>query len=469
MTSVQRQGRIVVRLGVLGAGVLTLAALAASGCARPSGRPNVVLISLDTTRRDHLSLYGYPRLTTPRLERFAAGSLVFERAVAQLTLTSPSHASIFTGLYPHSHGVGANARRLRDDKVTLAEVLHAAGYRTGAFVSGFPLRADMTGIDQGFDQYDSEFVRRRKGRETVDRALRWLAAQQESKGSFLLFLHLYDAHGPYRPPPEYLQQFVSSDRGPLLGFMPGYQRIRDGAGRVLDHAADYVDRYDALLRYQDDLVGDLLDRLDLDHTVVAIVADHGETLVERETRLHLNHGTSVFEEQIGIPMLLRAPGLAAGRVAWTAETVDLFPTLLDLVGLRAPAEVKVEGHDLAPRLRGEEPPDRRDFAFASSPSSPKQYVERGYDLRRHDYIHTVRNERWKLIRYPGTKSDYLELYDLLADPSETRNLADGEVRVRNGLAAALDSWTGKPIDSEPPTELAPEDLKQLRALGYIDN
>jgi arylsulfatase A-like enzyme len=109
---------------------------------------------MDTTRRDHLSVYGYPRPTTPRLERFAARSMVFERAVAQMTITNPSHASMFTGLYPHSHQVGENTRRLADEKVTLTEVLKSAGYRTGAFVSGLPLRAGISGIDQGFDDYD---------------------------------------------------------------------------------------------------------------------------------------------------------------------------------------------------------------------------------------------------------------------------------------------------------------------------
>jgi len=387
--------------------------------------------------------------------------------VAQMTITNPSHASIFTGLYPHSHGVGENTRKLSDEKVTLTEILKAAGYRTGGFVSGHPLRKGITGLDQAFDEYDSNLVRRRNGRETMAKALRWLAETQKSDEPFFLFVHLYDAHGPYRPPPEYLERFVSADRGRRLKSIPKYQETRDAEGKVLRNAADYVDRYDAMLRYQDDLVGNLLDRLDLDETVVAIVADHGETLIERSVQLHLNHGTSVFEEQIAIPMILRAPHLRASRVEWTAETVDLFPTLVDLVGLEIPAEAGIEGRNLGPRLRAEEAPDRRDFAFASNRSRPRMYVDRGYELVRDEFIHTVQNERWKLIRYPGTKNDYLELYDLRSDPAETRNLADQETRVRDGMVAALDAWKRGRIETEPSTDLSDEDLKELRALGYL--
>ena len=427
----------------------------------------MVLVSLDTTRRDHLSVYGYPRPTTPRLERFAAKSVVFERAVAQMTITNPSHASILTGLYPHSHMVGENTRRLSDEKVTITEILKAAGYQTGAFVSGHPLRKGLTGLDQGFDHYDSKLDRRRDGRETLELALQWLAGTRESDAPFFLFVHFYDAHGPYRPPAEYLERFVSADRGQRLEWIPGYQEIKDAAGKALSHAADYVDRYDAMLRYQDDLVGDLLDRLDLDRTVVAIVADHGETLVDRSTKFNLNHGTSVFEEQIGIPMILRAPKLRAGRIAWTAETVDLAPTLLDLVGLKAPAEAAIEGRNLAPRMRGEEPPDRRDFAFASNRTRVQLYEERGYELDDSDFIHTIQNERWKLIRYPGTKGEYFELYDLRSDPAEILNLADREARVRDGLVAALHSWKRGRIETEPSANLAEDDLEELRALGYL--
>lgn len=448
---------------------LALAVCFLAGCT-PRTPQDLVFISLDTTRKDHLQTYGYPRETSPRLDRLARTGVVFHNATAQMTITNPSHASMLTGLYPHTHGVGENTRRLDDRFLTLTEILRDAGFRTGAFVSGHPLRAEITGIDQGFEVYDSDFRRRRAGRQTTDRALAWLQERLDNRGPgerLFLFLHLYDAHGPYQPEPRYREMFRSPDPGPVLDFIPAYQQLRDDDGRVMSHLRDYVDRYDAMLRTQDDLIAEVLAAIDLDRTAVVVVADHGETLADRATPLNLNHGTSVFEEQTAIPLILHAPGLAAGEVRQPVETVDLLPTLLPLLGLPAPDGLELDGRNLLPWITGAEPLRERPLAYASNRAFDRHHGDRGYRLREQDFIRSVRSLRYKLIQYPGVDEDYFELYDLQQDPGEQENLANLHPELRDGLRQALDRWQGTVPGEGPATDLSPEDVENLRALGYL--
>lgn len=449
------------------AGLVSASVVLSSGCASEHPPHNLLFVSLDTTRRDHLPTYGYPRATAPTLDRLAARSAVFENAVAQATITNPSHASMFTGLYPHSHSVGRNTRKLPDEFLTLAEIFLESGFRTGGFVSGFPLRSGITGIDQGFEQYDSDFKRRRSGRLTVERALAWLAGIQPEE-RFFLFVHLYDAHGPYDPLPEYLKLFRHHTPGRALSNIPQYQQLRTDDGRLIRSEAEYIDRYDALIRYQDDLLGELLNAVDLGRTAVVVVADHGETLSDREEFLNLNHGTSAFEEQIAIPLILYAPAIKPGHITELAETVDLLPTLTALFAIAKPEPAVLEGENLLPLLResgdGERSPG---YAFSSSRARLSWRV-RGYDLQRGQWIHSVRSARWKLIVYPGTQREHLELYDLQEDPRERENAIKERPEVAQRLREALSRWVR--VEPEPGVEpeMDPEDLENLRALGYLE-
>ena len=461
-----------IRKTVLRVSILGALAVAPAGC-RP-GTPetpraeNLIFISLDTTRRDHLSTYGYRRATTPAIDALAEGGAVFDNAIAQMTITNPSHACMFTGLYPHTHKVGINTRRVADERTTLTEILRQRGLRTGAFVSGHPLKRELTGIHQGFDTYDSDFTtRRRFGRETLDRALAWLRGLSPGDPYFL-FLHLYDAHGPYHPPPEYLERFRSAERGRELAHIPRYQKVRNESGEVYRHLNDYVDRYDAMNRFQDDLVGELLGEVDLERTLVVLVADHGETLGERATQFTLGHGTAVFGEQIRIPMILRGPGVPIGRFGQLAETVDLLPTILDLLGIDLPGGLDLEGESLAPILRGEAEAERR-WAFSSNRARPQIYADRGYRLRKGAFIHAVHFRNWKLVSYPGAERDYLELYDLEADPGEQRDVAAEHPEVRARLLRALEGWRQDPDDDESEPALPPELERQFRSLGHAGN
>lgn len=434
------------------------------GCGDDRPR-NLLFVSLDTVRRDHLSLYGYERPTTPRLDSLAAQGVVFTHAFAQATNTAPSHASMFTGLYPHVHGVVQNGFPMSaDGPPTLAEVLRRAGFRTGAFVSGYTLAAEVSGLERGFETYDDQFdENKRNGAETLDRTLDWLQATSPDD-RFFLFVHLFDAHGPYQPSSDYAGLFNSEKPGPRLRRIARYQRLFDAEGNRIETANEYVDRYDALIRYQDDLLTRLLEQIDLTDTVVVITADHGETLGERYHSM--DHGGRVFDEQIRIPLIVVAPELAPTSVESAVETIDLVPTVLDLLGLQFPEDVEIEGRSLLPIIAGDE--DGRNLVYSTAQATRWRYGDRGYLLDTERQIRTVRSNDFKLIRYPGQQEDYLELYALDKDPMEVDNVADQYPQIVERLLDELVSWEGGwKTGVEPSRELDPEIQRRLRSLGYL--
>ncbi|MEJ2085323.1 MAG: sulfatase, partial [Acidobacteriota bacterium] len=256
----------------------SLVCILLSACA-PDSPDNFVLISLDTVRRDHLSAYGYERPTSPFLDSLADDGVLFLDAFAQATNTAPSHASMFTGLYPQTHGLLRNGYPLpAEGPLTMAELLRSHGFRTGAFISGYTLESDISGLNRGFEIYDDEFGdTSRDGSSTLERALAWLAGLGPEE-RFFLFFHVFDVHGPYVPPAEVDGLFESSEPGPKLPRIAKYQKQVSESGERIANENFYVDRYDELVRYQDGLVERLLQTIDLTDTVVLITADHGETL-----------------------------------------------------------------------------------------------------------------------------------------------------------------------------------------------
>lgn len=428
---------------------------------------NVVLVSLDTVRRDHLGTYGYRRETSPRLDALANRSTVFWNAIAQETNTAPSHASMFSGLYPEQHGSTANVVRIGDEVPTLASILRDAGYDTGGFVAGFPLFAKLSGLDRGFDTYDDEFrAKRRSGEETTARALKWLVDRSADRPWFL-FLHLYDAHGPYEPTAEQRAPFRSGDPGPTVERIPPYQLQRRPDGTPIETRNDYVDRYDAMIRVCDGFLGKLLDSVDLSRTIVVVLADHGETLDERHRPF--DHGAHVTEEQIRIPLVIHVPGVAPSRAEPMVETVDLLPTILELIRLPLPDGVAIAGRSLVPLLNGDATVERP-LTFASATAMIARYEDVGYELDETRRIYGIRSARWKLVVLPGVAHDYLELYDLLADPGEKRSVLDGHPGIREEFLAALEKHLAR-ARSTPTSrpELDPEEIERLRSLGYVGN
>ncbi len=375
---------------------------------------------------------------------------------------------MFTGLYPHEHGSVSGLHPLERTQTTLAEVLSDAGFRTAAFVSGYTM-IEKWGLDQGFGSYDDRFTgMSRWGGQTERRAEKWLR-ERSPEERFFLFVHLYDAHGPYRTTPAYRGLFRSEQPGPRLEAIPAYQQLKTRKGEPLEHLNDYVDRYDALIRYEDDLVARLLGAVDLETTAVVIVADHGENLNERVGPL--NHGGSVFEEEIRIPLLLVGPGIRARRIEASVETVDLLPTLLDWLGVERPSGAALRGRSWLPLLRGREPdlrqtPER--VVFSSSVVEAGRYVHLGYELDSQRSIHAARAGPWKLIFYPGVAQDYLELYDLKRDPLERRSVAEQHPEVRDRLLTALERWNPGYRDAMSMRTPEEKDREALRALGYIE-
>lgn len=445
--------------------LLLLPLLLLAGCGGQTTPDNLVVISLDTTRADNLPTYGYARPTAPRIDALANRSVVFTNAFAQETNTNPSHASMFTGLYPHQHGSLDNGFRLVSEHPTLAEHLRDAGLRCGAFVSARTMQG-TTGLGRGFEIWDDMVgnATRRQGNETITRALAWLRTLPQQK-PFFLFVHLYDAHGPYRAPEGYRDLFNSSSPGPKLRRIPKYQRRLDSNGELILSLNPYLDQYDASIRYMDDAVGRLLEALPLERTGVVLLADHGESLAERYWGLA--HGGQVFDEQIRIPMMLYAPGASAGRRDEMVETVDLLPTALDLLGIPAPWADRLPGRSILPLLDGDSSWDRSEV-YAASRAAPVRHEDRGYKLDRTRRIKTVRTKRWKLIHYPGHGTEYLELYDLENDPGETRNLAEREPGRSRELWFRLQRWGSAAAPPQTPT-LDDAERERLRSLGYVDD
>lgn len=433
---------------------LAFAACAGGSCSRRAAAPpmarNLVLVTLDTLRADHLGCYGSKDVATPHLDRLARQGARAAHATAHVPLTLPSHVSLFTGRIPLETGVRDNVAAPLDPALpTLAEVLGRSGFATGAFVSSIVL-GHRTGLARGFDTYsddieggadDARFLNtvQRRGDATLALALDWLekrhgkaaaraansAGEAGGQGRTFVWLHLYDPHDPYEPPEPYQARY---------------------AGRP----------YDGEVAWTDDLVGRLdetLTRLGLrEETLLVVTADHGEGLGDHGETLH---GYFVYESTLSVPLLVRGPGIPGGTTLdVTARTVDLFPTVLDLLGVKAPEGLHLSGRSLAEALRGGAvPPEQAAYAESLVP-----LLHFGWsDLR------ALRLGRFKYIQAPRP-----ELYDLARDPGETHNLVKSEPEraesLRRALAARLaEERTG----GAPRADVSPEVLEKLGALGYL--
>lgn len=420
---------------------LLLAALPLTGgCGRgnQAENPNLLLVTLDTVRADHLGCYGNREAVTPWLDRLAAEGVRFDSVSAPVPLTLPSHASILSGLLPPHHGLRNNGLGAYPaDKSTLASVLAKEGYRTGAFIGAFVLDRRF-GLNQGFEVYDDEIPRdphagvtleaERPGRDVVDRALAWLRGEDSVKNSrpFFLWVHLYDAHAPYTPPPAW------AARHP---------------GRPYDGEISEVDAQ----------VGRLLEELErqglADGTVVAVAADHGEGLGEHG---ELTHGLLLYEPTLHVPLLVRAPGRLKPRVVETPMSlVDLAPTLAGLLGKSLPAPAGPGGRTL----------DGRDLSKAllagGDPPAGEVYAESQYPaIYGWSPLAALRRRDLKYISAPDP-----ELYDLSRDPKETANLAARKAEAR-GFASRIAEIEAGAVDTPQPAAPDAETRALLASLGY---
>mgnify|MGYP005841573085 CR=1 FL=1 len=450
------------RFSSLWAALLTLAlALAACSPPRSTRLPDVVLVSIDTLRADHVGAYGYGPPTTPELDRFAGDSVLFENTISHAPSTLPSHASLFTSRLPMEHRVLLATRTsLPPDMPVLAGILAEAGYRTAGFHSGGQLRNDL-GIGTGFEiweQVSIEFA------PVVDRGCRWLAESRE-RPSFL-FLHTYEIHHPYEPDPEMLSLFEDDYAGPLPDHIEVDAHLRkindpsDSRLEIDEHdLAHIVATYDAELRSADEALGKLFrclrSQARYEDALVIVTSDHGEEFGEHG--MVGWHSHTLFDELLRVPLVTKLPGgrHAGTRVATTASLIDLAPTILRVAGLSPPASFR--GTSLLPPMA------------SMSGSTKREEDEVVISMRDVEGLApsaiSARSDRFKLI------GDWL--FDLVEDPGETKDVASAHptiverlARERStavSLARQIDEGSAAARDS-----LSPETISELRALGYVD-
>jgi len=441
----------------LAATLLMLAIVVFGGVGCQDARPrNLLLISLDTLRADHLGCYGYERPTSPFLDGLAAEGVVFERAHAASPWTLPSHTSLFTGLYPSQHGVKDEGFSVPEEVLTLPQSLGERGFATAAVVSAHFL-APRYGLDRGFERYIVVPTNPRHGGAATSvtaNGLEWLGKQQGRP--FFLFLHYMDIHSDYRAAPRFEALFAAPYRGPVDG---STRQLRAFTRKqIAFDAADrarLIDLYDAEIRQLDGALESLFARLReqgaLDHTLVVVTADHGEEFFEHGGVLH---GQSHYQEMLHVPLILVGPGLPRGlRIAAPVSLVDLAPTLLALFS--APAPATLAGRDLAPlwRTRNLDWPERSLFAEADR------------TVERRDTERALIRGNWKLVLHRDTGAR--ELYDLAADPREQVNLAQTDPARASQLAGELTAALASERRAPELPQVSPSERRQLQALGYL--
>jgi choline-sulfatase len=462
-----------VRTAIAGALFTLLLPLVAQGAGAPDSPPakaipprSLLLISLDTTRADHLHCYGYPLPTSPALDRLASEGLLFENVFTQAVNTGPSHVTIFTGLLPMGHQVRFNGVPLSPEFETLTSLLAKSGYRTGAFVSGYTLLASQCGLNRGFEVYDDAFTTQdRRGAETVDRALAWLKGLPADKPYFL-FVHLFDPHGKYEPPPGFADKFRTTIKyEPIasVDLIPDYQRFELPGGGVSLDPGDYIARYDGEIAYADSQIRRLLEEVG-EKPVVIFTSDHGETLVERSP--YFSHGARLNEEAIRVPLIIRAPGQApkGKRISGIARLVDLLPTALALLG--QPPPPKLVGRSLLPFARlGAIPPGAT--VVTEGRAAPMTVGDQRLIFPPRGLIFSARDNRYKLIDYPTSAGSVYELFDLEKDKGEKQGTFGLQTARVSTVYQALDLYLVSGHLPDPP-DLDEEAKKKLRSLGYVN-
>ena len=405
--------------------------------ATPSARkakPNVILITIDTVRADHVGCYGATGIQTPTLDSLARDGIVFERAISQVPLTWPSHAAILTGTYPFQNGVQDFTGQPLDPKFrTVAEAFKRSDYATGAVVSAFVLDRGW-GLARGFDFYDDAFSAEtfqqkdiglvdRKAGESVNHALNWL--KKTARKPFFLWLHLYDPHSPYDPPEPYRTQYRSHP-------------------------------YDGEIAYADHELGRLVSWLKrsqlYDRSLIVLLSDHGESLGDHGEN---EHGFFVYNATIHVPLIVKPPagsGFRSSRVPRPVETIDIAPTLLQSAGIKDVIEKQFQSHGLL---------------ASGTENDQAAYSETFYPFSSFGWspLHALETSRYHYIDAPIP-----ELYDVTSDPEEKNNVAAQQTAtvavLKDKLQLRLRNNPFKP-DVDRTSQLSPDAVEKLRALGYV--
>lgn len=434
------------RLG-LAVGFLVLAGLAGACTSQEPSRPNLLVITVDTLRPDHVGAWGYEKKTSTAIDRLARESLLFENARSHSSWTLPSIASLMTSRYASSHGCWDYASRLPPSVTTLAERLRDGGYATAAVPGGGPIGTEH-GLAQGFEGFfaellgdeDAEPQRTITSPDVTRIASRWLEGRADDRRPWFLWAHYFDPHFEYLPHDDVPKQFHAT---PPTGLDEPWALER------------FEVLYDGEIAYTDRFVGKLLERVAAlprgRETVIVLTADHGEEFQEHGG---LMHGFTLFEEVIRVPLAIRIPGEAGRRVEEAVGLVDVLPTVLDALGLEVPEDV--EGRSLLPGLRA-----------GSVPEAPLLS-----ELRLFEGFHAdgIVDDSWKLI--VDRSNERRLLFDLREDPGEAHDLASEHPDRVERLERRLEAMRARARASAPapPAEFEPSEAlrERLRALGYVD-
>jgi arylsulfatase A-like enzyme len=461
---------IAVACGLAAAGTIAISACreTSPGTASADGPANVLLITLDTTRADRLGCYGYDGGTSPNIDALAADAVRFERAMATAAVTPISHASILTGRYPHHHSLrvfyGPIGHFLPDDQPTLATILAARGWQTGAFISAYPA-SERFGLDQGFESYETGVAasvmkrdpRKRLPREvqwarqrtamaqrradaTTDDALAWL---EQAHRPFFAWVHYFDPHdASLIPPEEVTDRFAFSRRAPN----------------------PKASIYDPEIFFMDANIGRLMEWLEVngeyENSIIVIVSDHGQGLGDHGWQQH----RLLYQEQIRTPLIIRTPNGPRGRVVGAvASSIDIAPTILAAAGVAIPDGT--DGHDLLAAADEEDGEQR--IVLAEALNTLDTHAPRKLPAHQKDLLFCAIDRRWKLI-YHRDHPENSELYDLASDPRESTNVIARHPEEKERLLRRLSESGAMVIDSvAPDAPEADESIRMLESLGYI--
>lgn len=405
--------------------------------------PNVVFLSVDTLRADHLGCYGYERNTSPNLDGLAAESLVFDDCVCEVPITNPSFGAMFTSLFPRMTGTTRNGLPMGKHVATVPEQFLAAGYHTFCVQSNWTLKSKLCRLDRGFEIYDDGFRKRRWGffkaeryADEVTRRAIELLEQRDPNRPFFCWIHYSDPHAPYR-----------------------FRRKYNPAGKPpwkLDTIGKTRARYDSEVAFTDHYIGVLLKALPAENTFLLFVADHGESLYEHD---YLGHGRRIYQTCLRVPFMIHGPGIEPGRSAAPVRGIDIGPTLLGLADLAIPSEML--GLDLLATM----PPATRirvvETYGGAVPHLPGVRAMLG---GRPAMRQGVLWNGWKLI-LGGAKPELFNLHD---DPDELDSLAAAMPEKVAELKEIIQEWDSRtPRGTAVEADLSPEDVEALRAGGYL--
>jgi len=424
---------------------------------------NVILISIDALRADHLGAYGYERDTSPNIDEFAKESIFFENAYSTTAWTFPSHFSIFTSRYPNENEllIYPNIRAFNDSYTTLTEILKSEGYETVGFTGGGWV-AGKLGFGQGFDKYSTN---RRNFEDNIKNLFNWTVEHDPNK-KFFLFIHGYNCHRPYTPPDFLKKKFIKEI--PKECEEVTFKDIEPQKFECLkaENGIEYaISQYDSEIFYVDMIIKEIFDELKrnnlYDNSIIIITSDHGEELKDHGGMDHIN---TLYQELIKVPLIIRLPNQKSKTINSKVTNLDLMPTLLEILSIEYNKEI-IHGKSILPLLKTEKEPN----IFTLTGRKPKN--------KEKFILLSVINKNLKfIIGAEQDKPGVYELYDLEKDPLEKNNLInDSEYEsIAISLEKDIENWANKinlNLDLykvEEKTELDEETLEQLRALGYMN-